>query len=45
MPGESTAVAAPSRPPLDPRSSPIGKSTKLAPLGKSSFQAVPLSAH
>ncbi|OIW12894.1 hypothetical protein TanjilG_28269 [Lupinus angustifolius] len=45
MPGESAATAAasvtaPSGPPLDQQSSPIGKSTKPAPLGRSSFQAV-----
>lgn len=50
MPGESagaasTVVAAPSGPALDPRSSPVGKSVKPAPLGRSSFPAVPVSAH
>lgn len=51
MPGESAAaaapaVAAPSGPALDPRSSPIAKSIKPAPIGggRSSFQAVPVSA-
>ncbi|TKY50942.1 Ell-associated factor Eaf [Spatholobus suberectus] len=47
MPGESaaaaaTVVATPSGPALDPRSSPVGKSVKPAPLGRSSFQAVPV---
>ncbi|KAG5153073.1 hypothetical protein JHK84_029545 [Glycine max] len=47
MPGESagaasTVVAAPSGPALDPRSSPVGKSVKPAPLGRSSFLAVPV---
>lgn len=45
MPGESAAAAAPSGPALDPRSSPVGKSIKPAPVGRSSFQAVPVSAH
>ncbi|KAE9611736.1 hypothetical protein Lal_00011864 [Lupinus albus] len=45
MPGESAATAAasaaaPSGPPLDQQSSPVGKSTKPAPLGRSSYQAV-----
>ena len=48
MPGESAAaataaVAAPPGPALDPRSSPVGKSTKAAPSGRNTFQAVPVS--
>ncbi|KAL2324199.1 hypothetical protein Fmac_023257 [Flemingia macrophylla] len=47
MPGESAAASAtvvtgPSGPALDPRSSPVGKSVKQAPIGRNSFQAVPV---
>ncbi|KAF1879228.1 hypothetical protein Lal_00047901 [Lupinus albus] len=45
MPGESAAAAsvvAPCGPTSDPRSSPVGKSVKPAPIGRSLFQAVPL---
>ncbi|KAE9618702.1 putative transcription elognation factor Eaf [Lupinus albus] len=45
MPGESAAAAsvvAPCGPTSDPRSSPVGKSVKPAPIGRSLFQAVPV---
>ncbi|XP_027342084.1 ELL-associated factor 2 [Abrus precatorius] len=44
MPGESTAAAtaAASGPALDPRSSPVGKPVKPPPLGRSSYQAMPV---
>ncbi|KAK7272049.1 hypothetical protein RJT34_28415 [Clitoria ternatea] len=35
-------MAAPSGPALDPRSSPIGKPIKPAPIGRNTFQAVPV---
>ncbi|OIV91098.1 hypothetical protein TanjilG_30320 [Lupinus angustifolius] len=45
MPGESAAAAsvvAPCGPTSDPRSSPVGKSAKPAPIARSLFQAVPV---
>ncbi|CAL0300333.1 unnamed protein product [Lupinus luteus] len=45
MPGESAAASsmvAPGVPTSDPRSSPVGKSVKPAPLGRSLYQAVPV---